>query len=147
MAPPASQPAGAPQWADQIQRLCALLETITYRVLEVEERLSTLEGQVAEAIDASSEAQEEALAAQLEETARRVARMEAALGGIEAARGLEAIRLEARAGAASGAGSGRRLQALGQSPAWPDADPQEPEADPDPFYDEGEQTFMDERTA
>lgn len=134
-------PAGAPQWADQIERLCGLLETITYRLLEVEERLASLEERLEEGLAAGASGQEEALTAQLEETARRVARMEAALGGMERGRAGEGFRPE-------GAG-GRRLQALAPPLPWPDPDgqPEEAESEPDPFYDEEEQAFMDERTA
>lgn len=138
-------PAGAAQWADQIQRLCALLETITYRVLEVEERLTALEGRLEQAPSGIALAQEQALAGQLEETERRLARMEEALGGLEAQSALELLRPEEI--------SGRRLQVLarpyvdprdGEERQHGSLAPDSQEIEADPFFDDGEQAFMDD---
>lgn len=163
-------PAGAAQWADPIQRLCALLETITYRVLEVEERLTALEARLEQAPTGAALAQEQALAGQWEETERRLARMEEALGGLEVQSALELLRPDDS--------SGRRLQVLArpsgrrdeeeglrlslqpplaqEASAWHTDPPgtDEPEAESllcdeqdneaDPFFDDGEQAFMDD---
>lgn len=141
-------PAGAAQWADQIQRLCSLLETLTYRVLEVEERLTALEARLEQDPAGAGFAQEQAMAAQLEETERRLARMEEALGGLEAQSARALLRPEES--------SGRRLQVLARPSARPDEEEsQDPALPPppaqevqewegDPFFDDGEQAFMDD---
>lgn len=134
MVTPSPLSAAAPQWADQIQRLSALLETITYRLLEVEERLTALEEGLDPASTPDTLAQEQDLAAQLEATTQRLARMEQALGELETAHALEVLRPESS--------SGRRLQVLASPAGWPAADSPEPELDP--FFEDGEQAFMDD---
>ena len=146
--PPAMVPAStfvaeSLRLADQIERLSELMETLTYRMLELEERLALQEERLA-CLDQANPINEPtaALEQRLEDTALRLARMEAALAGFDQ---------ERAAGAGSGRGSGR-LQvlepaAVGGSQEWPDPDPLDADPDPDPFYDEGEQPFMDERIA
>jgi uncharacterized membrane protein YccC len=123
------------------------METLTYRLLEVEERLAAQEERLATASEGAFALQDEALVAQLEDTALRLGRIEAALGGLDRSRdhGRNLARDPARS--RDSAVAGRRLQALAQPAAWPDPDPQEIGPDPDPFDDDGEQAFMDERTA
>jgi len=137
---PSAAPEAAPpqRLADQLHDLAAVSESLTYRLLELEERLAEQERRLT-ALDrpdpgAGSDASE-ALAARLGETEQRIERVEALLAGLEHP------------------GPGRRLQALpgverassslsqehGEVIASDDAE--------DPFYEEGEQPFMDERTA
>jgi len=141
MAPASDSPAGSIRLADQIERLSELMETITYRMLELEERLVLQEDRLA-ARDLSDGASGEAAAAlerRLEESAQRLLRIESLLAGFDRAAAVPARTMG-------------RLQVLGSGAAqdshdWPDPDPQEGSPDPDPFYDEGEQPFMDERIA
>lgn len=140
MAPAPASPAGPTRLADQIERLSELMETLTYRMLELEERLVVQEER--QATREAAESNPETVAALergLEETAERLARIEAALAGADRDR--------------SGVGRrASRLQVLEPAAAarpqdWPDPAPLEEAQDPDPFYDEGEQPFMDERIA
>ena len=138
MAPASDSPAGSFRLADQIERLSELMETLTYRMLELEERLVLQEEQLA-AQEPSEGVSGEAFERRLEESAERLSRIESLLSGLD------------RVGAGPGRATGR-LQVLGAAAIrdphdWPDADPQEGNPDPDPFYDEGEQPFMDERIA
>ena len=141
MAPASDFPAGSSRLADQIERLSELMETLTYRMLELEERLVLQEERLA-VQDLSGGASGEAAAAlelRLDESAERLLRIESMLAGFE------------RGAAGPGRGTGR-LQVLGSAAAqdshdWPDPDSQEGSQDPDPFFDEGEQPFMDERIA
>lgn len=131
----------AARLAEQLHSLAAVSETLTYRLLELEERVlaqeqrfGALEGAHSEAGVASAGV----ISGRLEETEQRLERIETLLAGLE--RG----------------GAGRRLQAIepisalrpgdraeGPSPMLVEGE-NEPE---DPFYEEGEQPFMDERTA
>ena len=141
MAPASDSPAGSIRLADQIERLSELMETLTYRMLELEERLAIQEEGLA-AQDRAEEASGEAAALlqrRLEESSERLSRIEALLAGLDP-------------GAAGPARASGRLQVLASAAIrapheWPDPDPQEGSPDPDPFYDEGEQPFMDERIA
>jgi hypothetical protein len=141
MAPASDLSAGSSRLADQIERLSELMETITYRMLELEERLVLQEERLA-AQDLSGGDTGEAAAAlerRLEESAERLLRIETMLAGFER-------------GAVGPGGVTGRLQVLGSAAAldshdWPDPDPQEGNPDSDPFFDEGEQPFMDERIA
>jgi hypothetical protein len=157
-APAAYSAAGSLLLADQIQRLAALTESITYRMLELEERLALQEQWRQHSVaqfeaDGSSSAQ--AMEVQLEQTTERLGRIEAALAGLE--RVSEPERGQGRSGF-----SARRIPALGYRQAWPNPDSQEvSESDPTPLYgeseddedrehdrqgedyDEGEQPFMD----
>jgi hypothetical protein len=141
MASASDFPGGSIRLADQIERLSELMETITYRMLELEERLVLQEERLA-AQDLSGGDTGEAAAAlerRLEESAERLLRIETMLSSFE------------RGAAGPGRATGR-LQVLSSAAAedshdWPDPDPQEGSQDPDPFFDEGEQPFMDERIA
>ena len=133
----APEPAPPQRLADQLHDLAAVSETLTYRLLELEERLAEQERRLT-ALDrpdpgAGSDASE-ALAARLGETEQRIERVEALLAGLEHP------------------GPGRRLQALPGSERFSSLSEQHGEAidsevAEDPFYEEGEQPFMDERTA
>lgn len=141
MAPASDAATGSIRLADQIERLSELMETLTYRMLELEERLVLQEERLA-AQDRSEGVAGEAAAAlesRLEESAQRLSRIEALLAGLDR-------------GAAGSVRATGRLQVLGAAAIrdahpWPDPDSQEGNPDPDPFYDEGEQPFMDERIA
>ena len=141
MAPASDLSAGSIRLADQIERLSELMETITYRMLELEERLVLQEERLAvqDRSDGVSGEAAAALELRLEESAERLLRIESMLAGFE------------RGAAGPGRATGR-LQVLGSAAAqdshdWPDPDPQEGNPDSDPFFDEGEQPFMDERIA
>lgn len=141
MAPASDSPAGSIRLADQIERLSELMETLTYRTIELEERLLLHEERLA-APDLCDEGAGEAAAAferRLEESAERLSRIESLLAGLD------------RAAAVPARATGR-LQVLGAAAAevsndWPDPDPHEGCQDQESFYDEGEQPFMDERIA
>lgn len=141
MAPASDSPAGSIRLADQMERLSELLETLTYRMIELEERLVLQEERLA-AQDRSDGASGESAAAlelRLEQSAQRLLRIESLLAGLD------------RAAAVPARATGR-LQVLGSPAAqdshdWPNPDPREGSQDPDPFFDEGEQPFMDERIA
>lgn len=141
MAPASDSPAGSIRLADQIERLSELMETLTYRTIELEERLLLQEERVA-AQDLSDGGSGEAAAAlerRLEQSSQRLLRIESLLARLDRATSVPAR-------------STGRLQVLGSAAAqdsdgWPDPDPREGSQDPDPFYDEGEQPFMDDRIA
>lgn len=131
----------AARLAEQLHSLAAVSETLTYRLLELEERLLAQEqrfGALEAAHREGGATSEGLISGRLEETEQRLERIETLLAGLE--RG----------------GSGRRLQAIepisGVRPGDRhergaqelEAVAEEPE---DPFYEEGEQPFMDERTA
>lgn len=134
MAPASDSPAGSIRLADQIERLSEVMETLTYRMLELEERLALQEDSGVASGEAAA-----ALERRLEESAERLARIEVMLAGLD--------RVARRQPRASG-----RLQVLDAAAIqdqhdWPDPDSQEGNLEPDPFDDEGEQPFMDERIA
>jgi uncharacterized protein YhaN len=126
--------------ADQLQVLSQVAESLTYRLLELEERLERQEQVIAErlavAVDREAE-QGDAMDQRLDDTEERLAGIEAALQGLDRP------------------GGSRHLQAV-----YPPALQQElpvarhapesiddPSEDDHPFPDEGEQPFMDELIA
>lgn len=133
--PESLSPTSLPRFAEQLHAVAAVMETLTYRLLEFEERLAAQESCLAglnrraqEALDAPAPL----LDARLQETEERLARIEELLSGFD------------------NAAAGRRLQALPAVAARQRrGGPSEAEAgDPEQlFYEEGEQPFMDERTA
>ena len=136
-----SRPADAgSRLADQIHTLSELTETLTYRLLDLEERLAAQEERLEPLLQSRRVDAAEAAAGwelRLGETQDRLGRIEELLAGLERA------------------DSGRHLQAL-QRPriareslgrAELEAVAEAEELPEDPFYDEGEQPFMDERTA
>jgi len=126
--------------ADQLQVLSQVAEALTYRLLELEERLEGHELRTDEQLEqlAGLEAVHgEAVDQRLDDTQARLARIETALRGLERP------------------GGSRHLQAV-QPPALqqelphtlPAAEPFDSgPADTDPFPDDGEQPFMDELIA
>ncbi|WP_216923132.1 hypothetical protein [Synechococcus sp. CCAP 1479/9] len=126
--------------ADQLQVLSQVAEALTYRLLELEERLGGHEDRIGARLEEVADLEAThgaAMDERLGDTEERLARIEAAL------RGLDRV------------GTSRHLQAV-QPPALQ----QEPPAslpvtesfdlgqeEVDPFLDEGEQPFMDEMIA
>jgi hypothetical protein len=140
MAPAPALPAGFTRLADQVERLSELMETLTYRMLELEERLAHHEQQ--QASREESEATAASVAAverRLEETGERLSRIEAALVGDD--------RKPGSTGRGAAALQVLKAPAPERGGVWPDPQSLDEEEDPDPFFDEGEQPFMDERIA
>ncbi len=122
--------------ADQLQVLSQVAESLTYRLLELEERLAGQERLLGERLGSPQDPRHgEALDHRLDDTEERLARIETALQGLDRT------------------GSVRHLQAV-----QPPAIQQDPMAvgcidddvvlgSDDLFVDEGEQPFMDELIA
>ena len=115
--------------ADQLHGLSRLAETLTIRLLELEERLQLQQERLdplIEAAQGADPARAEALDLRLEETEERLAQLEALLQGGATLRAVPSF--------------GTRVRA--------DRQPfQEHGLGLDPFPEEGEQPFMDERVA
>lgn len=129
--------------ADQLHAIAAVTETLTYRLLDLEERLGAQEQRLETLLQdrgARDTAAAEGLEQRCGETEDRLARVEALLAGLErpgAGRHLQALQRP------RGHGSGADAEADGASAAAAlEEEPLE-----DPFFEEGEQPFMDERTA
>jgi TolA-binding protein len=126
--------------ADQLQVLSQVAESLTYRLLELEERLGGQEHRISERlaeVAAQEVAQGEAMELRLDDTEERLARIEAALQGLDrpgGSRHLQAVQPPALQ---------QELPAHRPSPQAFDGSPEEA----DPFIDEGEQPFMDELIA
>lgn len=126
--------------ADQLQVLSQVAEALTYRLLELEERLGGHEDRIGARLEEVADheaAHGAAMDERLGETEERLARIEAALRGLDRT------------------GTSRHLQAV-QPPALQQEPPaSQPLADgfdlgleeADPFLEEGEQPFMDELIA
>ncbi|MCT0206712.1 hypothetical protein [Synechococcus sp. CS-1332] len=126
--------------ADQLQVLSQVAEALTYRLLELEERLEGQEDRIGERLQAAAgqeSAHGVAMDQRLGDTEARLARIEAALRGLDRS------------------GTSRHLQAV-QPPAMQQELPGSMIEDDgfelgpeevDPFLDEGEQPFMDELIA
>lgn len=146
--PPGARPSAADQpasgrLADQLHAIAVVTETLTYRLLDLEERLGVQEQRLAALLQGSGgwgTAAAEGLEQRCGETEDRLGRVEALLAGLErpgASRHLQALQRPRPS-------SGSSVQADGE-PA-PQALLEEELVD-DPFFEEGEQPFMDERTA
>lgn len=126
--------------ADQLQVLSQVAEALTYRLLELEERLGGHEDRVGARLEEVADleaAHGAAMDERLGDTEERLARIEAALRGLDRT------------------GTARHLQAV-QPPALQQEPPVSmpvaesfdlAQEDVDPFLDEGEQPFMDELIA
>ncbi len=126
--------------ADQLQVLSQVAEALTYRLLELEERLGGHEDRIGARLEEVADLEAThgaAMDERLGDTEERLARIEAALRGLDRA------------------GTSRHLQAV-QPPALQQEPPASlPVAESfdlaqeeiDPFLDEGEQPFMDELIA
>ena len=129
--------------ADQLQLLSEVAESLTYRMLELEERLAAQEPRLLEPADGVDPQLAEEMELRLLETEERLARIEGLLGAEEVAdagRHLQPVRPAGRTGQALARSASVR-QASGAEPVEAEI-PQE-----DPFLDEGEQPFMDELIA
>jgi len=129
--------------ADQLHGLSRLAETLTIRLLELEERLQTQQERLEplmEAAQASDPAQAEALDQRLEETEQRLAQLESLLQGGASLRAVASSGFRSRQPLGGDRLALAGLGALGELEEGA-------ELDPDPFPEEGEQPFMDERVA
>ncbi|KAF0652154.1 hypothetical protein L107_14727 [Cyanobium sp. Copco_Reservoir_LC18] len=126
--------------ADQLQVLSQVTEALTYRLLELEERLGGHEDRIGARLEEVADleaAHGAAMDERLGDTEERLARIEAALRGLD--RG----------------GTSRHLQAVHPPAFQQEAPASVAVAEPfdlapeevDPFLDEGEQPFMDELIA
>jgi hypothetical protein len=129
---------------EQLQSLSRVAENLTVRLLELEERLADQENRLLpllEAAEAADPAAMEGMDLRLGETEARLARVEAILRGAESGEG----------GRSAGASPDRSLRAVPRAFATELAEGGRfaAEADllADPFPEEGEQPFMDERIA
>ncbi len=139
-----SQPlAWSSRLADQLQVLSEVAESLTYRMLMLEERLAGQEQRLLEPADGVDPLLAEEMELRLLDTEERLARIEGLLGDGEAAaagRHLQPVRPAGRpAKDLTRPGSAR--QASGAGPVEAEI------LQDDPFLDEGEQPFMDELTA
>jgi hypothetical protein len=136
-------PAWSNRLADQLQLLSEVAESLTYRLLEFEERLACQEQQLLARQAAAEPELVEELELRLLATDDRLARIEAMLAAAEgpaAARHLQPVRRASTHPQAPGSPLSPR-QAAGHAPAEVEI------AAEDPFVDEGEQPFMDELIA
>lgn len=112
--------------SEQVQALSLVGETLTLRLLELEERLNALEGQLQGLIQAGGEAESADAATMLAATEERIARLEELLNEQPAAPAQPVA----------------TVHALHQQP-----EEEAEEAGLNPFPEEGEQPFMDELSA
>jgi TolA-binding protein len=126
--------------ADQLQVLSQVAESLTYRLLELEERLERQEHRIGERLEEVAireVALGEAMDQRLEDTEERLAGIEAALEGLDrpgGSRHLQSVHPPALQ---------QDLPVARHAPESVDL----PSEDADPFPDEGEQPFMDELIA
>ena len=115
---------------EQLNALSQLVESLAFRVVELEERLAASELKIQPLLKASIPAgHTDDTELRLDDTEERIARLEALLTGV---------------GSVSQARSWGAQPARQQQPLDPEPESLE---DPDPFIDEGEQSFMDELAA
>jgi len=129
--------------ADQLQVLSEVAESLTYRLLELEERLAGQEQRLQEQAATVDPEVAEEMELRLLDTEERLARMEALLadgGGTAMSRHLQPVTLSSPHSKALGSAVLAR-HSMGHGLDEVEI-PQE-----DPFLDEGEQPFMDELTA
>lgn len=126
--------------ANQLQVLSQVAEALTYRLLELEERLEGQEDRIGDQLQEAAgleAAHGVAMDQRLGDTEERLARIEAALRGLDrtgASRHLQAVQPPALQQELPGSLIEEEGFDLGQE-------------DTDPFLDEGEQPFMDELIA
>ncbi len=151
----AAQPASG-RLADQLHAIAAVTETLTYRLLDLEERLGAQEQRLETLLQDRGgwgTAAAEGLEQRCGETEDRLGRLEALLAGLErpgAGRHLQALQrprpsTESSTGSSSESSSKDNVEQAQQ--ALLDEALLDEELEVDPFFDEGEQPFMDERTA
>jgi hypothetical protein len=143
-------PASLERLADQLSTLSELTETLTYRLLDLEERLEQREAQIQSFLEGAAGAESAiALEERLAETDDRISRIEAVLEG------------EASGHPAPGRNQPRVLTSVGRplapieaparsrtgtsGEAYGGGEEFDPiESEEDPFMEEGEQPFMDD---
>jgi hypothetical protein len=129
--------------ADQLHGLSRLAETLTIRLLELEERLQSQQERLEPLMEAAHNpdpAQAEALDLRLEETEQRLAQLESLLQGGATLRAIPTTGFRARPPFVA---DGRAVAGLAADGEMDEG----AEMDLDPFPEEGEQPFMDERVA
>ena len=147
----AAQPANG-RLADQLHAIAAVTETLTYRLLDLEERLGVQEQRLETLLQHGGgwgTAAAEGLEQRCGETEDRLGRLEALLAGLErpgAGRHLQALQ-RPRPSTESSTGSSSEDNVEQAQQALLDEALLDEELEVDPFFDEGEQPFMDERTA
>ena len=147
----AAQPANG-RLADQLHAIAALTETLTYRLLDLEERLGVQEQRLETLLQHGGgwgTAAAEGLEQRCGETEDRLGRVEALLAGLErpgAGRHLQALQ-RPRPSTESSTGTSSEDNVEQAQQALLDEALLDEELEVDPFFDEGEQPFMDERTA
>ena len=135
-------PAWSNRLADQLQLLSEVAESLTYRLLEFEERLADQEQRLLERQAAEPQLAEE-MELRLLATDDRLARIESLLAAAEttaAAHHLQPVRRASTHPQVPGSPLSTR-QTAGHAPAEVEI------AAEDPFVEEGEQPFMDELIA
>lgn len=128
--------------ADQLHGLSRLAETLTIRLLELEERLQAQQERmdpIIEAAQRSDPAQAEVLDLRLEETEQRLAQLESLLQGGATLRAVPSFSSRARHDHQPFGADGAAVAGLGAEESG--------EMELDLFPEEGEQPFMDERVA
>jgi hypothetical protein len=128
--------------ADQLHGLSRLAETLTIRLLELEERLQAQQERmdpILEAAQSSDPAQAEVLDLRLEETEQRLAQLESLLQGGATLRAVPSFGSRARHEHPPFGADGAAVAGFGAEESG--------EMELDPFPEEGEQPFMDERVA
>jgi hypothetical protein len=147
----AVQPANG-RLADQLHAIAAVTETLTYRLLDLEERLGAQERRLETLLQDRGgwgTAAAEGLEQRCGETEDRLGRVEALLAGLErpgAGRHLQALQ-RPRPSTGSGSESSFEDNVEQAQQALLEEALLDEELEVDPFFDEGEQPFMDERTA
>lgn len=140
---PAADPGGEAltRLADQLHTLSQLAETLTIRLLELEERLQSQQEQLEpllEVAQGTDPGLAEALELRLEDTEQRLAQLESLLQGGATLRAVPSSRVR------------QSFVPDGLPVAVLDVEGEldrSAQLDPDPFPEEGEQPFMDERVA
>lgn len=135
---PSASVAPAPSWTqrlvEQLQLISEVSETLTYRLLDLEERLAERERDLAQLRDQAQGAAQLPAAVEgwLEQTDERLARVE------------ELLRRGESRGSGAGVSTARPLVAVPPAASRSADRLTEEELDPDPFPEEGEQAFLDE---
>jgi hypothetical protein len=122
--PSASVVPPLPRLAEQLRVLSELTETLTYRLLEVEERLASQELRVRPLLDAAdgdpagAAVLQEEMELRLEDTEERLSRLEGVLSGMETP-------ASASSAASSAATSSQAIEELEDAQGWTDEEGEE----------------------
>jgi hypothetical protein len=148
---PPTDPAGDPliRLSQQLHALSRVAETLTVRLLEVEERLALQQERLQpliEAADSGDPDRREAMDQRLEDTEQRLAQLEELLHARPALRPLPGLRRPGHSRQEAFSSGDADPAVEGTCTAAPFGQGPFAEAT-DPFPEEGEQPFMDERVA